>query len=207
MAAGPGSDVNGLNGIIARMHTTSIPPVVAPGAMRHVTQPELRTGDLVLRPWLARDVGVVRAAFTDPAIQLWNLEGAIGEEQAARLITTWQVRWQLETGASFAVTDGREVLGRVALRTVDLTLGLGEVAYWVLPAARGRGIAVQAVTELTRWAFDDLGLHRLELRHSMANPASCRVAGRTGFTAEGVMRSALRHADGWHDMHLHGLVR
>ncbi|MEO3807721.1 GNAT family N-acetyltransferase [Sphaerisporangium sp. B11E5] len=188
------------------MHTP-IPPVVAHGAMRDTEQPDLRTGELVLRPWQAGDVAVVREAFTDPAIQLWNLEGALGEDQAARLIAVWQARWRLETGASWAVTDGRAVLGRVALRTIDLALGLGEVAYWTLPAARGRGVTVRAVTELARWAFDDLGLHRLELRHSMANPASCRVAVRTGFTAEGVLRSSLRHADGWHDMHIHGLVR
>ncbi|MFC6084530.1 GNAT family N-acetyltransferase [Sphaerisporangium aureirubrum] len=160
----------------------------------------------MLRPWAVGDVGVLRVAFMDPAIQLWNLEGEISEEQAARLITTWQVRWQLESGASWAVTAGREVLGRVALRTVELGLGLGEVAYWVLPAARGRGVAVRAVTELARWAFDDLGLHRLELRHSTANPASCRVAVRSGFATEGLLRSSLRHADGWHDMHLHGLI-
>lgn len=186
---------------------TSIPPVVAVGAMRNFEQPELRAGELVLRPWHADDVAVVREAFRDPAIQLWNLEGELGDDQAARLIGVWQARWRLETGASWAVTGQGVVLGRVGLRTVDLALGLGEVAYWTLPAARRRGVTVRAVTELVRWALDDLGLHRLELRHAMANAASCRVAERAGFTAEGVLRSALLHADGWHDMHLHGLVR
>ena len=56
------------------------------------------------------------------------------------------------------------------------------------------------------WAVDELGLHRLFLLHSTANPASCRVAARAGFALEGTLRSAMRHPDGWHDMHLHGLV-
>ena len=33
-----------------------------------------------------------------------------------------------------------------------------------------------------------------------------RVAAKAGFTAEGTLRSALLHADGWHDMHLHARV-
>ncbi|MEW2435901.1 GNAT family protein [Streptomyces caniferus] len=41
----------------------------------------------------------------------------------------------------------------------------------------------------------------------MANPASCRVATKAGFRLEGTMRSALLHADGWHDEHLHARVQ
>jgi RimJ/RimL family protein N-acetyltransferase len=63
-------------------------------------------------------------------------------------------------------------------------------------------VATAAVGAVSEWAFG-LGLHRLQLRHSVRNPASCRVAAKTGYALEGVLRSALRHADGWHDMHLH----
>jgi RimJ/RimL family protein N-acetyltransferase len=35
------------------------------------------------------------------------------------------------------------------------------------------------------------------------NVASCRVALYAGFAAEGTKRGEARHADGWHDMHLH----
>ncbi|WP_437100600.1 GNAT family N-acetyltransferase [Streptomyces kronopolitis] len=66
------------------------------------------------------------------------------------------------------------------------------------PAARGAGVAVEATRCLSRWALNDLGLHRLRLCHSVANPASRRVADRAGFTLEGTMRSALPHADGRH---------
>ncbi|WP_431684089.1 GNAT family N-acetyltransferase [Kitasatospora sp. KL5] len=75
------------------------------------------------------------------------------------------------------------------------------------PAARGRGAAVEATRRLSRWALEDLGLHRLTLCHSVANPASCRVAEKAGYVLEGTVRSALLHADGWHDQHLHALVQ
>ncbi len=49
--------------------------------------------------------------------------------------------------------------------------------------------------------------HRLDLYHSVANPASCRVAEKAGYLCEGTMRGSCLHADGWHDMHVHGLFQ
>jgi RimJ/RimL family protein N-acetyltransferase len=66
---------------------------------------------------------------------------------------------------------------------------------------------VRPTTALTHWAFEQVGFHRLELTHALADDASCRVADRSGFTLEGTKRSALLHPDGWHDMHLHARVR
>ncbi len=56
---------------------------------------------------------------------------------------------------------------------------------------------------ITAWSFDTLRLHRVELCHSTANKASCRVAQYAGFTLEGTKRAEARHIDGWPDMHLH----
>ena len=113
--------------------------------------------------------------------------------------------WQNETDAGWAITDEASgtVLGRMGLREIHLDEGRAEAAYWVLPAARGRGVAASALHALTGWAFDDIGLHRLSLMHSVHNPASCRVAAKTGFELEGVLRDYALHLDGWHDYHLH----
>jgi RimJ/RimL family protein N-acetyltransferase len=98
--------------------------------------------------------------------------------------------------------DDGALAGRVGFRVVDLAEGYAEVAHWVLPAARGRGVATRAVAVLTGWAFG-LGLHRLEKRHAAANAASCRVADRSGSPLEGTRYSSVLHEDGWHDMHVH----
>jgi RimJ/RimL family protein N-acetyltransferase len=77
------------------------------------------------------------------------------------------------------------------------------VSYWTLPQARGAGLAHRALEALAGWVFPAVGLYRLQLSHSTANPGSCRVAGKAGFAAEGTKRGEGWHADGWHDMHLH----
>jgi ribosomal-protein-alanine N-acetyltransferase len=72
-----------------------------------------------------------------------------------------------------------------------------------VPAACGKGVCPRAVDAMASWAFEVAGFHRLDLEHAVANNASCRVAEKTGFAAEGVRRSAWLLADGRHDAHAH----
>jgi RimJ/RimL family protein N-acetyltransferase len=64
-----------------------------------------------------------------------------------------------------------------------------ELGYVVAPAARGRGVATQALQLLTDWAFRELDALRIELWISSANDPSKRVAERVGYRYEGTLRS------------------
>ncbi|MFH8801654.1 GNAT family N-acetyltransferase [Streptomyces sp. NPDC017936] len=185
-------------------------PVLPAGTLSRTPQPVLPTRDgLVLRPWRDDDAPAVHAAFQDPLIHQWHIRAADSVEEVAGWIEEWRAAWSEEHGAQWAVTDaGTDVpLGRVALRDVRLGDGVAEIAYWTTAAARGRGVAARATSALAHWAFEEIGFHRLELTHAVANRASCRVAAKAGFELEGTKRSALLHPDGWHDMHLHARVR
>ncbi|MFF4507195.1 GNAT family N-acetyltransferase [Streptomyces sp. NPDC001401] len=189
-------------------YTTS--PVLPAGALARTPQPVLPTGDgLVLRPWRTEDAPAVHQAFQDPLMHQWHLMASGSQAEAAGWIEGWLKQWEAERIAQWAVVDadGDRLLGRVALRDIVLVDGLAKVAYWTTAAARGRGVAARATAALTRWAFEEIGFHRLELLHATANEASCRVAAKTGFALEGIKRSAFLHPDGWHDMHLHARVR
>jgi RimJ/RimL family protein N-acetyltransferase len=65
----------------------------------------------------------------------------------------------------------------------------GSIGYWLLPEARGKGLASRAVKLVSRWALRDLTLARLALLTEPANRRSQRVAERNGFQEEGVLRS------------------
>lgn len=186
-----------------------VTPALPAGSLAAQAQPhlEVRAG-LALRPWRDHDAPAVRAAFGCPAIQRWHVLRLDDDAEARAWTAQWTGRWWAETAASWAIveSDDRPV-GQAGLRDVSLTDASAQVSYWLLPAARGRGIATEALEALTRWSFTQAGLHRLELNHSTANAASCRVATRGGYTLEGVSRQSMRHADGWHDMHRHARLR
>ncbi|MGP2442568.1 GNAT family N-acetyltransferase [Streptomyces sp. JW3] len=180
-------------------------PVLPAGTLSRTAQPTIATGDgLLLRPWREEDAPAVYEAFQDPLMHQWHIRAADSVAEARGWTVEWRRAWAEERNVQWAVADAADdrLLGRVALRDVLLGDGVAEVAYWTTAAARGRRVATRATVALARWAFE-VGLHRLELTHAVANPASCRVAARAGFVLEGVKRSALRHPDGWHDMHLH----
>ncbi|WP_069761329.1 GNAT family N-acetyltransferase [Streptomyces sp. LUP47B] len=184
--------------------------VLAPGTLSSTAQPTLPTGDgLLLRPWRAEDAPAVLAAFQDPVMHQWHARAADSVEEVGGWIEEWREAWAQEETAQWAVVDADTdlLLGRVALREINLVDGQAEMAYWTTAAARGRGVAARATVVLSRWALEDIGFHRLELMHAVRNEASCRVATKTGFVLEGTKRSAVLHPDGWHDMHLHARVR
>ncbi|MFH9063810.1 GNAT family N-acetyltransferase [Streptomyces coeruleorubidus] len=187
-----------------------IGPVLTPKALTGHPQPTLATDDgLLLRPWRSEDAPAVYEVFQDPVMHQWHARTADSEQEVAGWIRDWHQAWEEGREVQWAVVDADSdrLLGRVALREIRLDDGVAEVAYWTVPAARGRGVAARATTALARWALDEIGFHRLELLHAVRNEASCRVASRTGFALEGTKRSAILHPDGWHDMHLHARVR
>ncbi len=185
---------------------STVAPVLAEGTLRAIEQPELQVdGELALRPWRRDDAPAVREAFSDPDIQRWHMLRIDDLDEAAEWVQQWRDRWTAERDASWAIVrndDGR-VVGQAGLRTILLWVAEAQVSYWVLPGARGAGIATRATAAVRDWAFGELRLHRLFLLHSTRNTASCRVAGRTGFELEATLREYMPHADGWHDMHLH----
>lgn len=180
-------------------------PCVPAGSLTQRDQPDLRAGELLLRPWQDADAPAVARAYADPDIQQWHARSMTAHE-ALEWVRSWSDRWREETAAGWAVTEQGLLVGRAGIQRLDLHEGLAELAYWVVPAARGRGVATAAAGAVIDWSFEQLGLHRLELTHAVDNVASCRTAAKLGFTFEGVMRQHALHLDGWHDMHLHSLL-
>ncbi|MFE9533676.1 GNAT family N-acetyltransferase [Streptomyces sp. NPDC006691] len=188
---------------------TPIPPVVPAGRMARHPQPTfVLPGGRELRPWRETDADVLVASGLDPDIVQWNRVERLSPAAARRKIADWGRRWTEEAAAIWAISrrDDDRAVGLMGIGDFDLRGGSAEILYWLLPAGRGEGAALDATVRVSRWALEELGLHRLRLTHSVGNPASCRVARRAGFALEGTMRSALLHADGWHDEHLHARV-
>jgi RimJ/RimL family protein N-acetyltransferase len=183
-----------------------VQPVVPSGELRRHAQPVLTVEELVVRPWEPTDAAAVASAYDDPDIRRWHGR-TMTDREALDWVLSWSQRWAAETGAGWAVVDSGILVGRVGFRTLDLVAGVGEAAYWVVPAARGRGVAARTLSAVTHWMFERIGFHRMTLLHSTHNDASCRVAQKAGYAYEGTAYQAGRHADGWHDMHLHARVR
>ena len=93
------------------------------------------------------------------------------------------------TREGFAVVDrDGGFLGLALAPSIEREAATAELGYIVAPEARGRGVGTEALRLLTDWALAQ-GMARLELRISVENEASKRVAVRCGYELEGVLRS------------------
>ncbi|MGW6285502.1 GNAT family N-acetyltransferase [Streptomyces sp. NPDC055107] len=189
----------------------STPPAMISGCLAGAPQPVLPVsgGDgLLLRPWERRDAAAFLSAYEDEETRRWHTHRPSTEDRVREWFDGYRRDWEREKGCHWAVArDSGEVLGRMALRGLDFDDGVANAAYWVLPDARGAGVATRALAVVSAWALDDIGFHRLELDHSTRNHASCGVATRAGYRLEGTKRNAAVHDDGRYDMHLHARVR
>ena len=159
-------------------------------------EPELTDGVVCLRRWDAGDLDCIREAATDsripqgttvPAVYTAGLGQAFIERQWSRL--------EKGEGVSLAVADAStdEAVGLAVLllRPQPAVAGIG---YWVVPHARGRGLAARAVALLSQWALAQAGIARVEAWAEPENVASQRVLATAGFSREGVLRSFLSFA-------------
>ena len=154
--------------------------------------PPLTGTGFVLRPLGESDYEAARASREHPETVEWV--NALPEADGERLIRLVESRRHAGRLLHLAIADENgSYLGEVLLflRTPEAgEVGIGEIAYVVAPAARGRGLASAAVSALSAWAFSELRLERLQLSIRPDNVASRRVAEKAGYAYEGTLRSS-----------------
>jgi RimJ/RimL family protein N-acetyltransferase len=95
---------------------------------------------------------------------------------------------QSPNSAVFAVKtrSDQRYLGNVWLHNIHWINRNAELRIF-LGGAQGKGFGTRASKLLLRFAFEKLGLHKVYLFVSTANPRACRSFEKAGFTEEGVL--------------------
>jgi len=77
-----------------------------------------------------------------------------------------------------------------------------ELGYWLGQRHWGRGLMSRIVAAYVPWVMQSLNLTRLQASVLDSNPASARVLLKNDFQPEGILRAAVRKADGLHDLRI-----
>jgi RimJ/RimL family protein N-acetyltransferase len=163
---------------------------------------------VLLRALTSDDAGAVTRACQDAEIARWTSVPAIyGERDARDFLTATERDRKAGRSVDLAVvTDDTGFAGSIALKC-DWEHRKAEVAYWITAAARRRSVGTRAVRLITVWAFEELGLERLELLSNPENEASRRLALRAGFISEGLLRAYRPRNGGREDLLMFSLLR
>jgi RimJ/RimL family protein N-acetyltransferase len=168
-------------------------------------------GSTELRPWRDTDLAAIVKACQDPEIVRWTrVPARYGEADARSFLLARYDATLAGTTAPFAIVksdDDEQLLGSISLMRLAWRHARGEVGYWLARDARGEGHVTRAVRLICRWGFDALELERIDLLAGTGNSASQKVAERSGFTREAVLRSFMRGKGERQDMVAFGLLR
>ncbi len=99
-----------------------------------------------------------------------------------------------------------EIAGMCALHGISQAHHYGRAGYWLADPFVGKGVMRLAMTRLLDHAFDELGLHRIELGCAPENVRSCKVAESLGFRLEGELRDAQYLNGRYWNMRCYGLL-
>jgi RimJ/RimL family protein N-acetyltransferase len=163
-------------------------------------RPDLTDGSIALRAWHIADADELVRAVPEPDPGLPRWESA---EEARDWIGRQRTRLTERVGYPFAIVscETGAVHGFVGLwLRPDGSAAFG---YWILPHARGRGLATRAVKLLARWANDELAIEVLEIAAEPGNIGSIRVAERSGFELVGPISGYRDAGGGVHDVLLY----
>ena len=145
---------------------------------------EFETERLILRPWRDNDAENLYEFAKDPAVGPvtgWNPHRNVEE-------SLYVIQNVLSASGTFAVVpkiEGRAV-GSITLSVgrqshFDLHDNEAEIGYWIGVSFWGKGLIPEAVRELMRYGFEELGLKRIWCGYFDGNERSKRVQEKCGF--------------------------
>jgi len=140
-----------------------------------------------LRPWQEDDAFRLVQAWADAEIAGWN---AVPPEPTLATASHWidgqqqRLDRMLSVDMVIDIDHAEGIVGEVGLSSFSEYHRAALIGYWLLPEARGQGIATAAVRAFTDWAQDRFDLETIIARCHQDNSTSQAVAERAGFRHE-----------------------
>ncbi|MCC6682124.1 MAG: GNAT family N-acetyltransferase [Phycisphaeraceae bacterium] len=127
-------------------------------------------------------------------------------EQLQAWVQKTAEKFAAQTDIALSILCHGQVVGGSGLHGLDSPHHFAETGYWLAADAQGKGIVTRCLRVLLDYAFDERGLHRVQLHTLPDNARSQAVAQRLGFTREGVLRETVMHNDKHCSMVMFGLL-
>ena len=173
-------------------------------------QKTLESARLRLRALRLDDADGYYAICSDPVAMRYSSHVPYTDRQQAVDKVASLVKLQAESASlALAITlrENDSYVGNVSLFSMDMKNFRCEVGYALLPSLQGKGYAAEALRLALAYAFDDLGLQRIEADIDPRNTASCKLVERVGFKQEGLLRSRWHVASEVCDTAFYGLLK
>ncbi|MCL2342794.1 MAG: GNAT family N-acetyltransferase, partial [Firmicutes bacterium] len=178
--------------------------------MNHLGTKVLETERLILRPFALSDAQTMfRNWASDPEVTkylLWKPHPDIAETE--RVLGEWVPQYEKPNYYQWAIVlkSLGEPIGSLGAFQLREDVGRIEVGYCIGRKFWGRGYTAEALSEVIRFFFEEVGLNRVEATHDAANPNSGKVMRKCGLRYEGTKRKGGGNNTGICDMCFWGIL-
>lgn len=170
----------------------------------------LHTARLALRNHRPNDLDAVREYLHYPEVHRFESQTVPSEEsiqdwlQRALDWTTARPRTHYALAATLHGDD--RAVGRLLITRLPYGRDVWEMGWTMHPQLWGQGLATEAAREGLRFAFQDLGAHRVVAFCNSNNTASERVMQKLGMFCEARMREERWWNGGWTDELMYAIL-
>ncbi len=89
----------------------------------------------------------------------------------------------------FTIRENDGFAGLIGFKSTDHTNKKTEIGYWLSEKFQGKGLVTKSVTRLLGFAFQELKIHRVQIKCATGNQASINIPKNLGFKFEGIERA------------------
>ena len=100
-----------------------------------------------------------------------------------------------------------QVIGSIGVVWMREDIAACEIGYCLGDEFWGKGIMPEALNEVIRFLFEEVGMNRVQATHDLNNPNSGRVMEKCGMRYEGAMRQASRNNQGVCDSVMRAILK
>lgn len=136
------------------------------------------------------------------------VDTTLSADDSKKFIEKCQEDFAQKKAADFGVWYEGKCVGSMGFHTIRQNHQWAEIGYWLSKDSTGKGVMTECVKAMINYGFNDLGLHRIQIKCDADNLKSKAIPERLGFILEGTRRECRKNEDGsFSDEFIYGILR
>lgn len=171
--------------------------------------PELETARLRLIQIRPEHVDALFGILSmDEVTEYYGMDSLENRLVAEKMVDAFQIGFEAQRSYRWGLQlkETGEFIGTIGLNNLNVGAKKSEIGYELHPAFWKKGLATEAVLEVLRYAFGELGLYRMGAVTYPANEPSNKMLQKLGFKVEGTLRGYLFQKGKSHDALISSLL-
>ncbi len=179
--------------------------------MQHCGTKTLETDRLILRKFTVDDAEAMYKhwASDKDVVKFLTWPNYENVDVAKATLENWEKLYEDDTYYQWAIVpkDLQEPVGSISAVGMKEEIDMIHIGYCIGRSWWHQGITSEALKEVIRFFFEEVGANRIESMHDTQNPHSGMVMKKCGMQYEGTMRSAAKSNHGIGDVSMYAILK